>query len=300
MFGTWIAPGANVTFLGPPGVFEATYTENARVATLAPAVARCRASKNDVIFALPGYSENVSSAAFASIPAGTKLIGLGVPGESSAPKLIWTAVAGTLLFQAADILFQNMTLQFNGADSIDAPITVSAAGCGIEDCRILLGSDTALDSDVGITVAAGGDNFRFLRNYVFTTGSAVVTNAVLINGAVDSPKIADNTFIVPTTSTNGIVEIGAAAVVVTNMEVSNNKLINKSTGSACIRMTDAAHTGVVYDNYSGLTANTAPGTTGISLAGTTNILVQFFQNFTNDGEAKGTSGILSPAANDGT
>lgn len=298
MFGTWIAPGANVTFLGPAGVFEATYTENARVTTLASAAARCRASKNDVIFALPGYSENVSSAAYATLPAGTKLIGLGVPGESSAPKLIWTAVAATLLLNAADILIQNMTLQFNGADSIDAPITVSAAGVGIEDCRILLGSDTALDSDVGITVAAGGDNFRFLNNYVYTTGTAVVTNALLIGAAVDSPKILNNKLFVPCTSTNGIIEFGAFAA--TNIEVGGNVFVNKSTGSACLRFADNAITGVVYDNYDGLTANTAPLTTGISLAGTTNILVQFFQNFTNDGETKGTSGILSPAVNDGT
>lgn len=293
-FGSWVAPGAKVTFLGPAGVFEDTFTENNRVTTLAAAVARCRASKNDVIFALPGYSENVSTAAYASFPAGTKLIGLGVPGEASAPKLIWTAVAASLLLNAADILIQNMTLQFNGADSIDAPITVSAAGVGIEDCRILLGSDTALDSDVGVTVAAGGDNFRFLNNYVYTTGTAVVTNAVLVGAVVDSVKINGNTFSVPATSTNGIVEFGAFAA--TNIEVANNKLVNKGAGSATIRFADNAITGVVYDNYSGLTANTTLATTGISLAGTTNILVQFFQNFTNDGGAKGTSGVLSPAA----
>jgi hypothetical protein len=201
---------------------------------------------------------------------------------------------------AADVLIKNMTLRFNGADSIDTPIVVSAAGCGLESCNILLGSDTALDSDIGITLAAGADFFKFKDNYVYTTGTAVVTNALLASGAVDSLKVTDNVFIVPATSTNGIVEIGAAAVVCTNLEIARNKFVNKSTGSACIRMTDTAHTGIVYDNYSGLTADTAPATTGISLAGTTNILVQFFQNFTNDGEAKGRSGILSPAANDGT
>jgi hypothetical protein len=135
---------------------------------------------------------------------------------------------------------------------------------------------------------------------VYTTGSAVATNALLASGATESLKVLDNTFIVPATSTNGIVEVGLAAVVATNLEIARNKFVNKSTGSACIRMTDTAHTGIVYDNYCGLTANTAPLTTGISLAGTTNNLVQFFQNFTNDGEAKGTSGILSPAANDAT
>lgn len=299
-FGTWVAPGSRVTFLGPPGVFESAFTENDRVATLAAAVARCRASKNDVIFALPGYSENVSTAAYASLPAGTKLIGLGIPGEASAPKLIWTLATATLLLNAADVTIRNMTLNFNGADSIDTPIVVSAAGVGIEDCNILLGSDTALDSDVGITLAAGADNFRFKNNYVYTTGTAVTTNALLASGAVDSAKITDNTFVVPATGTNGVVQVGLAAVVCTNLEIARNRFVNKSTGTATVRFTDTAHTGIVYDNYSGLTADAAPATTGISLAGTTAILVQFFQNFTNDGEAKGTSGTLSPAANDGT
>lgn len=300
-FGTWVSPGARITFLGPAGVFEDTFSENNRVATLNAALARCRSGKGDTIFVLPGYSENISAADYAtSLVAGTRIIGLGTPGESSAPQLIWTAVAATLLLDVADVLIKNLTLKFNGADSIDAPITVSAAGCAIESCNILLGSDTALDSDVGITVAAGGDFFKFRDNYVYTTGTAVTTNAVLINGAVDSPKITDNTFLVPATSTNGIVEVGAAAVVVTNLEVARNKLVNKSTGTASLRFTDTAHTGIVYDNYSGMTADTAPATTGISLAGTTNILVQFFQNFTNDGEAKGRSGILSPVVNDGT
>src|SRR5688500_5968941 len=93
MFGAWIAPGARVTFLGPAGVFEDTFTENNRVPTLAAAAARMRASKNDVIFALPGYAENISAADYVTLVAGTKLIGLGTPGEASAPKLTWTAAA---------------------------------------------------------------------------------------------------------------------------------------------------------------------------------------------------------------
>lgn len=299
-FGSWIAPGARVTFLGPAGAFDSSFMDADRVGTLASAAARCRAGKNDIILALPGYSENVSTAAYASIPAGTKLIGLGVPGEASAPKLIWTLTSATLLLNAADILIQNMTLNFNGADSVDAPIIVSAPGCGFENCNILLGSDTTLDSDVGITVAAGGDQFRFKDNYVYTTGNAVTTNALLFNGAVDSPKVLDNMFIVPATATNGIVQVGAAAVVVSNLEIARNKLVNKGAGTACIRFTDTAHTGVVYNNYCGISADGAAATTGISLAGTTNILVQFFQNYTNDGETKGTSGTLSPAANDGS
>ncbi len=295
-FGTWVAPGSQVTFLGPAGVFDSSFLENSRVLTLAAAAARSRASKNDVIFVLPGYAENISTAAFATIPAGTKLIGLGIPGEASAPTLTWTLATATLLLAAADVTIRNMTLKFNGADVIATPIVVSAAGCGIEDCNILLGSDTALDSLVGITLAAGADNFRFKNNYVYTTGSAVTTNALLASGAVDSLKVTDNTFVVPATTTNGIVQIGLAAVVCTNLEIARNRFVNKSTGTATVRFTDTAHTGIVYDNYSGLTAGSAPATTGISLAGTTNILVQFFQNFTNDGDAKGTSGVLSPAA----
>lgn len=287
-FGTWIAPGARVTFLGPAGVFEDTFTENNRVATLAAAVARCRASKNDVVFALPGYSENVSSAAYASFPAGTKLIGLGTPGEASAPKLTWTAAAATLLMNAADVLIQNMTLDFAGVADCAAPITVSAAGCGIEDCRIIMQNDTPSFSAIsGITLAAGAHRFRLNRN-VFISDSedddANVTGGCLnVGAAVIGVEVKDNrfTFACPG-DTVGIIDVTAAAK---QLDIADNLFYQLAANAAfCIILDNVAAQGFVVRNGMRITEDVAPASAGLSVGAAALIL-----NWDNEVSAASTA-----------
>lgn len=305
LYGTWLPPGARVAaYVGPQSSLSDSYSSSSLlVATLAEGLNRCRSGKGDYVICLPGHTETVSTTTMLdNLVPGTNIVGAAAPGSSLMPTFTWSGTTNTSIWTVddANVTISGLRLHFNGADSIDTPIKVSAGGCTLSNNYILTGSDTALDCDVGITVLAGGNFFTFQNNYVYSTGSAVNTNALLISGdAVDSPKILSNTFICPATSTNGIVEVGLTTAVITNMEIARNVFVNKSTGSACIRLLDTAMTGVVYNNYCGLTANTDPTVTGISLAGTTNTLVQFFQNFTNDGEAKGRSGILSPVVNDG-
>lgn len=305
LFGTWVPPGARVAaYVGPQSDSTDSYSSSGLlVSTLAAGLARCRAGKGDVVFVLPGHTENVSTTTgLDNLVSGTQILGCAPPGSSLMPTFTWTGTTNTSIWTIddANVTVRGLRLHFNGADSIDTPIKVSAAGCTMADNYILGGSSASLDSDVGITVLTGGDFFNFFNNYYYTLSTAVITNALLISGSVDSPKVISNTMIGPTTSTNGLIELGLAAAVSTNVEIAGNVLVSTSTGSACIRVIDTAHTGVVYDNYCGLTADTAPLTTGISLSGTTNVLLQFFQNFVNDGEAKYKSGILSPAANDGS
>lgn len=306
LYGTWLPPGARVAaYVGPQSDTTDTYVGSSLlVSTLAAGLARCRSGKGDVVMVLPGHTETVSTTTgLDNLVAGTQIIGCAPVNSSLAPTFTWSGTTTTAIWNMtkADVTFANLFLKFNGADSMDTPIKISGAGFNMRGCRVLTGSDTALDSDVGITVLAGGSQCVFQSNYFYATGTAVNTNMLLISGdAVDSPKVLDNVFIGPATSTNGLLEIGLSTAVVTNMEVGRNRFVNTSTGSACIRLLDTAMTGIVYENYCGLTANTAPLTTGISLAGTTNTLVQFFNNQTNDGETKGTSGLLSPAVNDGT
>lgn len=306
-FGTWLPPGARVAaYVGPQSESTDAYSSSSLlVSTLAAGLARCRAGKGDVVAVLPGHTETVSTTTMLdALVSGTQILGCAPMGTSLMPTFTFSGTTNTSIWTIddANVTLSGLRLHFNGADSIDTPVKVSAAGCTITNCYILTGSDTTLDSDVGITVLAGGNNFLFQNNYVYSTGTAVNTNALLISGdGVDSPKILNNTFICPATSTNGIVELGLSTAVITNIEIASNVFVNKSTGTSCLRLLDTAMTGVVYDNYCHLTGDASAVTTmGISLAGTTNILVGFFQNFTNDTEAKGRSGILSPVVNDGT
>lgn len=303
--GTWLPPGSRVAaYVGPQSESTDAYSSSSLlVATLEAGFARCRSGKGDVVAVLPGHTQTVTTQTlFSALVAGTQIIGCApfMSGLMPTITVTGTTTVATSTISVANVSMSGIRWNMNGADSMDTPLVITGAGCSITDCVFLTGSDTALDSDVAITVSTGADNFNFLRNYVYSTGTAVNTNSLLVSAAVDSCKIKGNTFMAPATSTNGIIQIGAAAVVPTNVEIGYNVVLNKSTGSACIGFTDVAMTGVVYNNYCAVSANTAPATTGIVLAGTTNILVHFFNNQTNDNEAKGTSGVISPAANDNT
>lgn len=294
-FGQWIAPGARVTFLGPAGVFEDTFTENNRVATLNAALARCRSGKGDVVIGLPGYAESISAADFASsLVAGTKLVSAGRPGASNNPTLTWTATAATFLLDVADVEIVGFNLNFAGVDAVVAPITISAAGCLLANNLITLAAGSA-GATTPITVAAGANNCSIIDNKMLHTGTETEVNVISITGAVDNLEIAGNKIsCLLTSATGGIVQIGAAA---TNLDIHDNLFYNSVEDGIAIRVADTfAATGWIYNNYGktidagGTVANTLKM---VSFEGTTESLIGCFQNFSTD-EAVG-SGVLSPA-----
>lgn len=300
-FGTWVPPGARVAaYVGPQSESTDTYSNSGLlVSTLTAGLARCRSGKGDIVFVLPGHTETISTTTYlATLVSGTQVIGCAPFGTSLMPTFTFSGTTNTSTWtiNVANTTWQGLRFNFNGADSIDTPIIVTAAGTTFENNVVLMGSDTTLDCDVGITVSTGADFFSLNQNYFYTTGTAVNTNSVLVSAAVDSFCALDNVFMVPATSTNGILALGASSVVLTNLNVGRNRLVNKSTGSAGIIMTDQAHTGMIYDNYVNLTSSQTSTTNGIGVgilaAGATNCLVQMFNNYVADGSTKGVTGSL--------
>ncbi len=302
-YGTLLKPGGRVAaYVRSTGAQDGEdhfASSGMLVSSLQQAMARCRSGQNDIIYVLPGHTESVSTADFyTNLVAGTQIIGVGRPGSTNNPTLTWTATGSTFLLDVANVTLAGLTLNFDGADAIAAPITVTAAGCSILGCHINHGSSTTTDSLIGITVHTGADDFTFANNYSFTTSTAVITNVLSSTAANNNLKILGNYASVPLTTTNGAFNIGASAVVSTNLVMAFNRVVNKSTGTAAVAsFTDVAHTGIVHDNYSGVTASSDPDaiTSGIVLAGVTNILVAFFNNF-DSAEEKGQQGILGFAA----
>lgn len=294
-FGTWIAPGARVTYLGPAGVFEGSFSETDRVQTLNAALARCRSGKGDVVFALPGYSESISAADYASsLVAGTKLVSLGRPGASNNPTLTWTATASTFLLDVADVEIVGFNLNFAGIDAVVAPITISAAGCVLADNLITVAAGSA-GATTPITVAANANNCVIKDNKMLATGTETQVNIISVTGAVDNLEIARNKIsCLLTSATGGIIQIGAAA---TNLDIHDNLFYNSVEDGIAIRVADTfAATGWIYQNYGktidagGTVANTLKM---VSFEGTTEALIGCFQNFSTD-EAT-ASGVISPA-----
>lgn len=281
-FGTWVAPGARVTFLGPAGVFEDTFTENNRVATLNAALARCRSGKGDVIFALPGYSEAISAADFAtSLVAGTQLVGVAPFMSSLMPTLNFTATTATILLDVADVLIKGFKFTC-GIDAVANYLTVSAAGCAVEDCFLQTGTAAALDVTIPVIVAAGANDFRFEGNRVAGTTTAVNTNAISVTGAVDGLRVMNNDFDIQALgATNGVIEFSAAA---TQFRITKNNIVNRrATAAVSIRWTDTVGlSGIISENNLAFLADVTSASAALSAAASVNHAVRAFDNLAHD------------------
>jgi hypothetical protein len=288
LYGTWLPPGARVAaYVGPQSDSTDSYVNSSLlVSTLNAGLARCRSGKGDVVVLLPGYTENVSTADFyTSLVAGTRIVGIGNPGETIHPTLTWTATASTFLLDVADVHIDNITMNWAGIDNVVAPITVSAAGCSITNCKITVQSATASAGAAGgLVVAVGASGFTFSNNVCLSddedeplTGAAIVE----ISGAAPNVTVDSNYMSFAAAATVGGIRISAAAP---NFKVRRNQMVNLETtsGDVNILISSATAMGVVADNdlkyMTGADPNAADK--GLSLNSAT--LVGNFRNYSVD------------------
>lgn len=124
-------------------------------ASLDYAVGRCRASKGDVIFAMPGHTESITAATSLVIDvAGISIIGLGV--GSSLPTLTFTTVAAaTISITAANVMLQNLRLVSAFTNGITAGIVLGAAADGARLINIRMEESLVTQEFlIGISIAA--------------------------------------------------------------------------------------------------------------------------------------------------
>lgn len=270
--GTWLPPGSRVAaYVGPQSESTDAYASSALlVSTLNAGLARCRSGKGDVVVILPGHTESISSADFASsLVAGTRIIGVGAPGESIHPKFTWTAATSSFLLDVADVTIDNVTLDFSGVADCAAPMTVSAAGCGVQNCRIIMQNDTSSFTALkGLTLSSGANQFRFVGNVVETDSEdddANVTGGVLnVGAAVSGVLVTDNhmTFACPG-DTVGIIDVTAAA---TKLIIQRNFFYQMASNAAfAIIVDNVAARGTISDNHIRITEDVAPTSAGLSL-----------------------------------
>lgn len=269
--GTWLPPGSKVAaYVGPQSdTTDAYVSSSLLVSTLNAGLARCRSGKGDVVVLLPGYTENVSTADYASsLVAGTRIVGVGLPGESIHPTLTWTAATATFLLDVADVQIHNVTMNFSGVADCAAPMTVSAAGCSVTNCRIIMQNDTSSFSAIkGLALASGANQFSLVGN-VFETDSedddANVTGGCLnVGAAVSGVAVYNNhfTFACPGDSV-GIIDVTAAA---TKLRIVNNYFYQLATNAAFYIIVDnVAARGTVAQNRGRITEDVAPTSAGVS------------------------------------
>lgn len=233
------------------------------------------ASRGDVIYLLPGYTQTISGAAGTTISkAGLSIVGLG--NGALRPTITFdTAIAAQAIVSGANTLIKNVKFDFTGFDAITAAISVTAADVAFEDCEFVTNSGTA-GVVLGILTAAIATRFRVERcrftgpatntgttttaqikhevgvDYVikdcYFTGKmtqAILNATTVLRGVIDS-----NRFVVST----GTVAITMAAA--STPFIVNNR-INVPSGTAPVVAAAGFFAGNAYSAAAGVTAGTA-------------------------------------------
>lgn len=235
--GTLIPPGSRVAcYLRSTGAqdYDDPNIATRIVTTLNAACAQVRSGLGDVVLAMPGHTESISSAdKISNLVAGTKIIGLG--SGNLRPTFTWTAATATFLFDVPNCLISNCILKLcssaNAGVTVAAPITVSAAGCGIIGNRIEFGADSNDIVTIGITTTAAADQFNFSGNHCVGATTAECTTFLQLVGADD--LIMQDNYIAGATSSTAVGIVRFATTASLDIELRNNVYINRKALSTC-------------------------------------------------------------------
>ncbi len=287
-YGTLLKPGGRVAaYVRSTGAQDGEdhfAASGLLVTTLQAGLARCRSGQNDIVYVLPGHTENIATAdAMTNLVAGTQIVGAGVLGQTNNPTFTWTAAAATFLLDVANVTLSGLTLVMGGADNVAAPITVTGAGCVIHNCEISTGTSSSLDATIPITVSTGAHDFGFFNNRVYSSGGATNTQAILISAAVNRPKILFNDFDIEVTSNSvGVITLSAAA---TQVRILGNLIANRraNASAAAINFSDTTGLeGVIAKNYFKFAADITAASAAIVAAGSSNHGMRAFENLAHD------------------
>jgi hypothetical protein len=152
--------------------------------TLNAALALCEDGVGDTVVVLPGHTENVASAdAMSNLKAGTRIVGLGF--GANRPTFTWTTAVSSFLFDVANVTIENCILNLEpgtGTVTVAAPITISAAGCGIIGCQMRMSTDANNKATIPITTTAAADDLSLIGNLMYGATAGEVTTGIDIIG----------------------------------------------------------------------------------------------------------------------
>lgn len=296
---TVLPGGSNVHYVRSTGAADYDPPElAARIhTTVNSALAECRSGRGDTVIVLEGHTENISAAdAWSNLVAGTRIIGRGY--GTMRPTFTWTAAAGTILGDVANVWIENCIFNTAGARGSTTALTVTvafpvtAAGFHFINNEVCCGVDAdQLTTDV-FTLSADADDAVFADNYIFGALAAEITSVITTAGACDRLKIVGNhiSCAVATAATGVLLDLDNAAII--ENDIIGNRLENKTASSKFVIDPHATSTGCVERNtyYVG-DSGTGPASLGFATFTTT---YKFNENYCVT--AVSASGILCPAA----
>lgn len=191
--GTCFYVGPNARGAGDDG--RSGRSKETSLATLEAAIALATASKNDIIYLLPGHTETIATAGAISLDKiGLRVIGLG--SGALRPTFTFSDVASTMTITAASCVLENVILT-PSVDSVVSPLVISAPDCKV-DIEIQDAS-AAIECVAGVLTTAAAERLDLKLKYRgFIAGNACV-NAIRLVG-VDTARIDVDFYGVASTS----------------------------------------------------------------------------------------------------
>jgi len=253
---TVLPGGANVHYVRSTGAADYDPPELAgRIhTTVNSALAQCRANRGDTVIILEGHAESISAAdAWSSLVAGTRIIGRGV-GDAR-PTFTWTAAAGTILADVADVMITNCRFLMAGALSSTTALTVTvgipvtATGFTFVNNEVNVGVDADQLTTDAFTLSAAADRCTFAGNFIYGRAAAEISSVIKTTAAgADDLHIINNVISadVATAATGVLLDIDAGAIL-RNLIIGNH-LANNTASSKYVLDAHASNTGLIDGN----------------------------------------------------
>ncbi len=160
-------------------------------ATTEAAIANCTANKGDVVYLLPGHTEEIAANDISVNVAGVTIMGLG-SGNAGAT-FNAAATGSTFSLEASSCRLSNVVFDLEGtATTVTSGVTITAAGdgCVVDHCKFQPHATSEFTTMIAVTGAA--DDVEIVYNDIFCLAGVSSTAGINVNAAANRPVIMGN------------------------------------------------------------------------------------------------------------
>ena len=226
--------------------------------TLSYAVSKCTANKGDVVYAMPGHIESMSSSEALNVnKAGVKIIGIG--HGYLRPRITFdTTVSANIAISSCDVTIENFVFDAStAAVNLTGLVRVNASDFTLLNCEAMLPTSEELVYGAVYMAATSDDRMTIdgLKVAASASSACDATYSVIHVGGGDGHKII-NSFIsisnLGSTLAAGVINLSSAATTGPQGVLIDNDIVvttASSAGTCLINLTSGSGSGIISNCY---------------------------------------------------